>query len=108
MKRESVSGITIHMDADGRPPAATDNDMELTALGLPASQLGYFLASQAQGMAMPANSQGLICLSGNIGRFNDPSQIIQGPTDSIQVKLTSIPVNPPTAVQPGDTWNFQC
>ena len=28
--------------------------------------------------------------------------------DGIQIDLTSIPVNPPIAVQPGDTWHFQC
>ncbi|MCP3918795.1 MAG: hypothetical protein GY711_24880 [bacterium] len=87
---------------------AASNDIRLLASSLPANQFGYFLAGQTQGMFMPPGSQGIICLSGNIGRFNAQSQIIQGPTGSLQVDLTSIPVNPPTAVQPGDTWNFQC
>lgn len=85
---------------------ALDNDMTLSATQLPAGQFGYFLAGQTQGSATPPGSQGLLCLSGNIGRFN--AQIIQGPAGSIQVDLTSIPVNPVTAVQPGETWNFQC
>ncbi|MCP3918092.1 MAG: LamG domain-containing protein [bacterium] len=84
------------------------NAFELQASNLPQGQFGYFLASQSQGVSMPPGSQGIICVAGNIGRFNTPSQIIQGPTGTIQVDLTSIPVNPPSAVQPGDTWNFQC
>ncbi|MCP3918738.1 MAG: M23 family metallopeptidase [bacterium] len=84
------------------------NDFTLTADQLPPSEFGHFLAGQTQGFNNPPGSQGIICLSGNIGRFNSPSQIIQGPTGSIQVDLTSIPVNPPIAVLPGDTWHFQC
>ena len=70
--------------------------------------VGRHASLQSQGFLNPPGSQGVICLSGNIGRFNAPSQIIQGPSDSIQVDLTAIPVNPTTAVQPGETWNFQC
>ncbi len=57
---------------------------------------------------MPPSSNGFICLGGNIGRYHQPQNIGQGPTFSIQVDLTSMPVNPTAAVQPGDTWNFQC
>ena len=56
---------------------------------------------------MPPGSSGILCLAGNIGRFNAVSQIIQGPTGFIDVDLTSIPVNPTAGVQPGETWNFQ-
>ena len=34
-------------------------------------------------------------------------QIGQGPSFTLQIDLTSMPVNPPVAVLPGDTWNFQ-
>ncbi len=86
----------------------TNNDVTLTAEQLPPGQFGYFLAGQTQGSFMPPGSQGFICLSGNIGRYNQVANIIQGPTGFIQLNLTSIPVNPPQAVIPGDTWNFQC
>lgn len=82
----------------------------LTAASLPQNQFGYFLASETQGLFNPPGSQGLICLSGTIGRFNAPSQVGNsgaGGTIELVVDPTSIPVNPPVAVAPGDTWNFQ-
>ncbi|MCP3916822.1 MAG: hypothetical protein GY711_14810 [bacterium] len=84
-----------------------DNDLTLTAEQLPPS-FGYFLAGQTQGFTNPPGSQGNICLMGDIGRYDEATDIIQGPTGEIQLDLTSIPVNPPTAILPGDTWNFQC
>ena len=45
--------------------------------------------------------------SGNIGRLNASGQVVQGPAADLLVDLTSIPVNPPQAVMPGGTWNFQ-
>ena len=57
---------------------------------------------------MPPGSSGFICLGGAIGRFNQPGNIGQGPTFSIQVDLTAVPQpTGPVAVQPGETWNFQ-
>ncbi|MCP3916816.1 MAG: hypothetical protein GY711_14770 [bacterium] len=88
--------------------AAIENDLTLIASQLPPGQFGYFLAGQTQGFVTPPASQGNLCLSGDIGRLDEPSQIIQGPSGSVQVDLTDIPVNPATAVQPGETWNFQC
>ncbi|MCP3918434.1 MAG: hypothetical protein GY711_23055 [bacterium] len=84
------------------------NQVSLTASQLPAGEFGYFIVGQTQGFFNPPGSQGVICLQGNIGRYNQVANIIQGPTGSIQLDLTSIPVSPPTAVLPGDTWNFQC
>ena len=84
------------------------NEVFLTADQLPNGPFGYFLVSRTQGSFMPPASQGFICLGGNIGRYNQPGNIGQGPTFSIQVDLTAVPQ--PTgrvAVQPGDTWNFQ-
>ena len=81
------------------------NDVTLTAAQLPGGQFGYFLTSQSQGFFMPPGSSGFICLGGNIGRYN--GNVGQGPSFSLQIDLTSMPVNPPQAVVPGDTWNFQ-
>ncbi|MCP3915703.1 MAG: hypothetical protein GY711_09120 [bacterium] len=86
----------------------SSGDVTLIAEGLPPGQFGYFLVGEMQGFFTPPGSSGIICLSGNIGRYNQIVNIIQGPTGSIPIDLTAIPVNPPTAVQPGDTWNFQC
>ena len=86
----------------------TANNFFLTASDLPPGQFGYFLGSQTQGFFMPPGSAGFVCLSSNIGRFNQPGNVGQGPTFTIQVNLTSIPVNPPQPVLPGDIWNFQC
>ncbi|MCP3917015.1 MAG: LamG domain-containing protein [bacterium] len=44
------------------------NSLVLTAGDMPAGQFGYFLAGQTQDLFNPPGSQGLICLSGNIGR----------------------------------------
>ncbi len=41
----------------------------------------------------------------NIGRYN--CCVGQGPSFTLQLDLTALPVNPPGPVQPGDTWNFQ-
>ena len=99
------TGLPGTMLALGSGQAVT-NDVTLIASQLPPNQLGYFLTSQTQGFFMPPGSLGVICLGGNIGRYN--GNIGQGPTFSLQIDLTSMPVNPPQAVVPGETWNFQC
>ncbi|MCP3920427.1 MAG: hypothetical protein GY711_33280 [bacterium] len=101
------TGMAAVISATGSPLAAANN-VTLTAEDLPPGQFGYFLAGQTQGFFNPPGSQGLICLTGNIGRYNQIANIIQGPMGSIALDLTAIPVNPPAAVQPGETWNFQC
>ncbi len=88
--------------------AASDSFFTVYAEGVPAGQFGYFLASQTPGTLNPPGSEGILCLSGNIGRFNAPAQLMQGPDGAIDIDLTAIPVTPTQAVQPGDTWNFQC
>ncbi len=86
-------------------PAVVLNDVTLTADQLPPGQFGYFLTSQSAGFFNPSGSNGFLCLGGSIGRYN--GNVGQGPSFSLQIDLTSMPVNPPVAVQPGDTWNFQ-
>ncbi|MCP3915417.1 MAG: hypothetical protein GY711_07670 [bacterium] len=65
------------------------------------------------GAFVPPGSQGTLCMACTtpacpIGRFNEPSQIIQGPTGSLTVDLNALPTMPVMAVQPGATWRFQC
>ena len=86
----------------------TKNLCELTGSLLPQNQFGYFLASETQGFFLPPGSQGNLCLGGTIGRFisqvgnSGPSGVLQ-----IDVDLANIPLFPPVAAAPGDTWNFQ-
>jgi formylglycine-generating enzyme required for sulfatase activity len=89
------------------------NNLVLTGSGLPQSSFGFFLTSTDRGSVFPVNnSQGRLCLGGAIGRYVGPGQIQNsGSTGSflLAINLTSTPQ--PTgavAVQPGETWNFQC
>ena len=77
----------------------------LSGRRLTTARFGYFLTSQTQGFFNPPGSNGFICLGGDIGRYN--GNVGQGPSFGLQIDLTSMPVNPPVAVQPGETWNFQ-
>ncbi|MCP3919211.1 MAG: hypothetical protein GY711_27040 [bacterium] len=92
----------------GGSASVAANNFSITAEQLPPGQFGYFLVGQTQGFFNPPGSQGIICLVGNIGRYNQIANIIQGPTGTIQVDLTAVPVNPTAAVMPGETWSFQC
>ena len=77
----------------------------LRARDLPPDQLGYFLTSRTQGFFMPPGSDGNICLGGDIGRFE--GNVGRGPAFSLQIDLSAMPLNPPAAAAPGETWNFQ-
>ena len=98
------SGMPGVISAMGSTSAAV-NDVTLCAAQLPVGQFGFFITSETQGFFMPPGSSGFICLSGAIGRYN--GNVGQGPTFTLRIDLTSMPVNPPQAVMPGDTWNFQ-
>lgn len=85
-----------------------DGDLELYAAQLPVNEFGYFLVSAQQGSVIPPGSDGVLCLSGNIGRFNQGAQVLQGPNGSLEIDLSALPIGGGTPVLPGDTWNFQC
>ena len=108
------AGLSATIIAEGSDVAA-DNDVTLTASDLPANQFGYFLNSQQQGFVpMPGGSQGNICLSGGIGRYNPAAGypvVSSGAGGSIvlSLDLSSTPTPAGTAgVVAGETWNFQC
>ena len=87
--------------------SVTANDVTLTAAQLPIGEFGYFLGGMGTNPFSPPNSSGTICLAGApIGRYNIPP-IQQGPTFSFMIDTTAIPLSPPTAINPGETWNFQ-
>jgi hypothetical protein len=92
--------------------SATEDDLTLTVTQAPNDQFGFLLASQTQGLlANPANSQGNLCLGGNLARFNRPGEIgmTVGGTFSLVLPLHDFPEHPTfdVTVMPGDTWNFQ-
>ncbi len=89
----------------GGSAAASGNNLTLYASQLPVGQYGYFLTGLTQGLSYPPGCQGTLCLGGNIGRYN--WDVGQGPTFELELDLTSMPMNPSVAVQPGETWNFQ-
>lgn len=87
-----------------------DDCLTLRAEDLPSGQFGYFLNSQSKGFIQnPGGSQGNLCLSGSIGRYN--KQVAKtGPAGVLQLLLdlqnTPTPSGP-VAIQPGETWHFQ-
>ncbi len=90
-------------------PVAGGNPLRLEATQLPPNQFGFFLLSQTQGfLSGPGGSQGDLCLGGSIGRFMSQVQNSgSAGAFGIDVDTTSLPTSPPSAAQPGETWNFQ-
>ena len=86
------------------------NSFGLEASDMPAGQFAFFVASLSEGFVPNVGpSQGNLCLSGTIARFN----ALVGPSDSAGIfartlDLNAFPMTPPVAVQPGETWYFQC
>ena len=102
------TGQPALISASGSAVAA-DNDVLLSAAQLPASQFGYFVNAQAQGLVQPPGSQGNLCLSGGIGRYN-AFVLNSGATGefSLQLDLTNTPTpGGPVSVQAGESWYFQ-
>lgn len=88
------------------------NAVELIAESLPHGSFGFFLASRTQAVVYPVpNSDGVLCLGGNIGRYVGPGQIQNSGTTgsfALAINLMAVP-QPlgPVPVHPGETWHFQ-
>lgn len=89
-----------------------ENDLTLTASGLPTQSFGFFIVSSDQSFVAGAGgSEGNLCLGGAIGRFVGEDQVMQtdfGGEIALPVDLTNVPS--PTgsvSVQAGQTLNFQ-
>ncbi|MCP3917585.1 MAG: hypothetical protein GY711_18730 [bacterium] len=83
--------------------ARAGGTLQLTALGLPANEFGCFLVGQGTGTLFPVPN--------SVGRFDVPALIRNSSNVrrfGIDVDTNAIPLTPPIAVQPGETWNFQC
>ena len=78
------------------------------ATDLPDSQFGMFICSATQA-SIPV-SAGILCVTGQIGRFNAPGQIQnsgQGGEIELSVDLTANwPVVGVVNIAPGETWHF--
>jgi hypothetical protein len=105
------TGVPGELVATGSTVVA-NNDVTLVASSLPLSSFGFFLNSRTQGnVQQPGGSQGVLCLSGSIGRYVGPGQVMNtGMTGgfALQLDLTQMPT--PTGPVPalaGETWNFQ-
>ncbi len=105
------TGQLGRLGATGSDVAFAD-DFTLVASNVPSGQFAYFIASRTQGfIANPNNSQGNLCILGNLTRFNGLGflGIISGGSFSRQLPLTNFP-EPPSfgvTVLAGDVWNFQ-
>lgn len=105
------TGQAALITAAGQSSVAA-NDVTLVASNIPPGQFGIFITSAGQAFVPLGN--GTLCVGGSadpIGRFVGPGQVQAAAPDGIltlSIDLTALPVSAfPTAVQPGDTWNFQ-
>jgi len=107
----NTSGNSATLRASGSAVASANN-LTLVSSDMPANQFGFFLTSMNQGnIPNPGGSQGVLCLSGTIGRYVGAGQIMNGGaggTFSLPLNLTQTPAGPVfVAISAGQTWNFQ-
>lgn len=105
------SGVPADISAVGSPVIA-DNDVTLVCEDMPANTFGFFLASQDAGfIPNPGGSLGNLCLSGNIGRYVAPGQILNsGTAGTIQLAIDVDAIPQPTGTVPmlaGQRFHFQ-
>ena len=102
------SGVPASISATGEDQAG-GQPLFLAAANLPLGEFGYFLTSQSAGFVPnPGGSQGHLCIIGQIGRFTAQIQN-SGTTGQVQIPVdtSALPLGSVTAIQPGETWNFQ-
>lgn len=81
------------------------NDLFLYGYDLPPNQFGMLLTSTSTGIVgYPGGSQGILCLTGSIGRFT-PALISGAGILATQADFNDWPNN--GMVLPGQTWSFQ-
>ena len=78
---------------------------------MPENSFGFFLTGRTQGFVQfPGGSQGNLCLSGPIGRYVGPGQVLNsGPQGRFELGLDLTRMPTPTglvAAQAGETWHF--
>ena len=106
------TGVGARISATGSTTAGL-NFLTLKMEDLPQGQFTLFIASLSSGfVSSPGGSQGDLCVGSPLARFGPVAgyALQNSGTAGIveqQIDLTSIPLNPAVAVQPGDTWYFQ-
>lgn len=106
------TGAVALISGSGSSSVAS-NDLVLQCSAMPLNAFGFFLTSQTQAsIPNPGGSSGVLCLSGAIGRYVGPGQILNSGSSgaiALQVNLLQHPTpTGPTVVQAGSTWNFTC
>jgi hypothetical protein len=89
---------------------AGGNPLRLSATDVPPGQFGYFLLSQTQANTPGAGgSQGVLCLAGQIGRFNAQVQS-SGAAGYLEIAVDTllVPLTPAVPILAGETFSFQC
>ncbi len=86
--------------------------LTLLSTQLPANSFGIYLASRVSSLThSPGNSQGDLCLGGNLGRFSSASEIYYSGMDgqaSLAVDVRNLPtLHGRTSAMAGEEWYFQ-
>lgn len=105
---QNSTGAPSRLEVTGAV-STTSTDLTLTATQLPPGQFGMFLCSRASdSVPFAGGSFGVLCLGAPIGRYTSAIQN-SGAAGAIQLTLdlTAMPLQPPVAVAPGETWFFQ-
>lgn len=105
------TGAVGVLDVQGNNSAQA-NFARLAASNLPLHSVGYFITSETAVAPMPvANSVGVLCLGGSIGRFNGPGQVLDSGASggfTLPLDMSSVPgPTGPVAIMQGETWSFQ-
>lgn len=105
------TGMGAAIEAVGSASVAA-NDLTLVSTQLPSFSFGFSIVSTSTGFVMnPGGSAGNLCLSGAIGRYVGPGQIMNsGLAGQLTLPLDLTQTPQPTgivAIQPGQTWSFQ-
>ncbi|MEZ6017492.1 MAG: hypothetical protein R3F49_20430 [Planctomycetota bacterium] len=104
------TGSAAAMSAMGSASVAANN-VVLMSSGMPQNAFGFFLTSMTQGNTPnPGGSQGLLCLSGSIGRYVGAGQIKNsGTLGEFELAIDLMQHPSPSGfvtVMPGQTWHF--
>ncbi|MEM8710069.1 MAG: VCBS repeat-containing protein [Planctomycetota bacterium] len=106
------TGFVGRMSVTGSP-IVTNNNVVLNAERIPPNSFGLFILSLNSGFfANPGGSQGNLCLSGQVGRFDRPGETQQANGQGrflLPINLGNIP-SPSlgqTQAFAGETWHFQ-
>lgn len=105
------TGVSAQMLGFGAV-STTSQDLELRTIGLPAGVFGIYAASRVFGAPVSVpGSAGNLCLRGDIGRYDDPSQLqSSGPGGQFALVLDPTNLEQPNGPVPAmaaETWAFQ-